>query len=340
MGRIWTIENCCRRYIRPISTLLCPSNRGISAIFARFSGFSRNCRRILTMKNISLLGCGLMGTPMGHRLLAAGYRLTVWNRSADKTTSLAQAGARVAPTPAQAVQGTDLVITMLTDGPAVHDVLFDGPNGAAHGLSPGALVVDMSSITPAEAQAHAARLLSHGAACVDAPVSGGTLGAQAGTLAIMAGGQATDVERAHPVLQHLGRVVHVGPAGCGQLTKLANQIIVGVGIGAVAEALLLARQGGADMAQVRLALRGGFAESRVLEVHGERMVMGDFAKRGSLAVQLKDLRNALATAQGLGFDAPISRALTELFEDAARHGDADKDQSALFLELARRQTPT
>lgn len=311
----------------------------MSAIFARFSGFSCHARRILTMKNICLLGCGLMGTPMGHRLLAAGFALTVWNRSADKTTSLAQAGAHVAPTPAQAVAGADLVITMLTDGPAVHEVLFDGPDSAIHGLGPDTLVVDMSSIMPAEARAHAARLQALGMSSIDAPVSGGTLGAQAGTLAIMAGGEAAAIERAQGVLQHLGRVVHVGPAGCGQLTKLANQIIVGVSIGAVAEALLLARQGGADMAQVRLALRGGFAESRVLDVHGERMVNGDFAKRGSLAVQLKDLRNALTTAQNLGFDAPISRSLSELFEDAARHGDADKDQSALFLELERRQSP-
>jgi len=297
-------------------------------------------RRILTMKHISLLGCGLMGTPMGHRLLAAGFSLTVWNRSADKTAALAQAGARVAPTAAQAVQGADLVITMLTDGQAVHDVLFEGDGSAIHGLRPGALVVDMGSITPAQAKAHAARLLVHGVACVDAPVSGGTLGAEAGTLAIMAGGEAADVAKAQPVLQHLGRVVHVGPAGCGQLTKLANQVIVGVSIGAVAEALLLARQGGADMAQVRLALRGGFAESRVLEVHGERMVTGDFAKRGSLAVQLKDLRNALTTAQSMGFDAPVSQALTALFADAAMHGDAELDQSALFLELERRQATT
>ncbi len=292
------------------------------------------------MKHISLLGCGLMGTPMGHRLLAAGFSLTVWNRRADKTASLAKAGAHVTPTAAQAVQSADLVITMLTDGQAVHDVLFEGDASAIHGLRTGALVVDMSSITPAQAKAHATRLLAHGVACVDAPVSGGTLGAEAGTLAIMAGGEAADVAKAQPVLQHLGRVVHVGPAGCGQLTKLANQVIVGVSIGAVAEALLLARQGGADMAQVRLALRGGFAESRVLEVHGERMVTGDFAKRGSLAVQLKDLRNALTTAQRMGFDAPISQALTALFADAAMHGDAELDQSALFLELERRQATT
>lgn len=298
--------------------------------------------------SICLLGCGLMGTPMGLRLLDAGHALTVWNRDTTKTEPLRARGARVAATPAQAVANADLVITMLTDGQAVLEVLFGSdaaqasvPTAASarQGLQAGALVVDMSSIQPAQAQDMAARLQALGVGCVDAPVSGGTLGAQAGTLAIMAGGLAHDVARAEPVLVHLGRVVHVGPHGCGQLTKLANQIIVGVSIGAVAEALLLARQGGADMAQVRLALRGGFAESRVLEVHGQRMVDHDFAKRGSLAVQLKDLRNAMLTAQGMGFEAPITRHLEQLFANAAAHGDAELDQSALFLELERLQTP-
>jgi len=168
-------------------------------------------------------------------------------------------------------------------------------------------------------------------------VSGGTVGAEAGTLAIMAGGQEADFERARPVLEAMGRPVHVGPAGSGQLTKLANQMIVGITIGAIAEALLLAERGGADPAKVRQALRGGFAESRILEVHGQRMVDHDFAKRGSLAIQLKDLRNALHTASGLQFDAPITEHLTTLYAAAAEHGFAELDQSGLFCELARRQ---
>ena len=287
------------------------------------------------MKHISLLGCGLMGTPMGHRLLAAGFSLTVWNRSADKTAALAQAGARVAPTAAQAVQGADLVITMLTDGQAVHDVLFEGDGSAIHGLRPGALVVDMGSITPAQAKAHAARLLVHGVACVDAPVSGGTLGAEAGTLAIMAGGEAADVAKAQPVLQHLGRVVHVGPAGCGQLTKLANQVIVGVSIGAVAEALLLARQGGADMAQVRLALRGGFAESRVLEVHGERMVKRSFDPGFRIELHQKDLNLALSSARALGVALPNTATAQELFNACVAHGGRAWDHSAMVRALEK-----
>ncbi len=290
------------------------------------------------MTQICLLGCGLMGTPMSKRLLAAGHDLTVWNRSPSKAQALATCGARVAATPAEAAQGAEIVITMLDNGEVVRDVLFNVAwPGAAGAMPPGSLLVDMSSILPEQAQAHAQQLAAQGVQALDAPVSGGTVGAEAGTLAIMVGGDVADFERAAHVLRVLGRPVHVGPAGSGQLAKLANQMIVGITIGAVAEALLMAQRGGADMAKVREALRGGFAESRVMEVHGQRMVDSDFAKRGSLAIQLKDLHNAMHTAQGLGFDAPITQHLTNLFTDAANHGFADLDQSALFKELLRRQ---
>ena len=290
------------------------------------------------MTTISLLGCGLMGTPMATRLLNHGYTLTAWNRTRSKADALAAKGARVADTPAQAVVDADIVITMLEHGGVVEDVLFNPAlPGASLGLQAGALVIDMSSILPEQAQAHGPRLAALGVAYLDAPVSGGTVGAEAGTLAIMAGGAEADFERARPVLEVLGRPVHVGPTGSGQLTKLANQMIVGITIGAVAEALLLAQRGGADPAKVRQALRGGFAESRILEVHGQRMVDGDFAKRGSLAIQLKDLRNALHTASGLSFDAPITAHLTDLYAQAADHGFGDLDQSGLFKELERRQ---
>lgn len=289
---------------------------------------------------ISLLGCGLMGTPMSRRLLSAGYRLTIWNRTRAKADALAAAGAQVADTPAQAVAQADIVITMLEHGGVVEDVLFNPAlPGAATQLRPGTLVIDMSSILPEQAQAHARKLAAQGVSALDAPVSGGTLGAEAGSLAIMAGGDDAAFERARPVLEVLGRPVHVGPAGAGQLTKLANQMIVGITIGAVAEALLLAERGGADPARVRQALRGGFAESRILEVHGQRMVEGDFAKRGSLAIQLKDLRNALHTSAGLHFDAPITQHLASLYEAAAQHGFSDLDQSGLYRELQRRQPP-
>lgn len=290
------------------------------------------------MTTISLLGCGLMGTPMATRLLNHGYTLAAWNRTRSKADALAAKGARVADTPAKAVVDADIVITMLEHGGVVEDVLFNPAlPGASIGLKAGALVIDMSSILPEQAQAHGPRLAAQGVAYLDAPVSGGTVGAEAGTLAIMAGGAEADFERARPVLEVLGRPVHVGPTGSGQLTKLANQMIVGITIGAVAEALLLAQRGGADPAKVRQALRGGFAESRILEVHGQRMVDGDFAKRGSLAIQLKDLRNALHTASGLSFDAPITAHLTDLYAQAADHGFGDLDQSGLFKELERRQ---
>lgn len=295
------------------------------------------------MQRLTLLGTGLMGAPLSRRLLAAGFPLTVWNRTAAKAQALQAHGAVVAASAAQAVADAEVVITMLEHGPATEAVWFGtgpqagkGAEAAAAALRPGTLVIDMASILPREARDHAQRLAARGVPYVDAPVSGGTLGAEAGTLAIMAGGAPQDIERARPVLAPLGRLTHVGPTGAGQLAKLANQMIVGISIGAVAEALLLAERGGADMAQVRQALRGGFADSRVLEVHGQRMVERDFAKRGSVAIQLKDLRNALETAQELGFDAPVTRLLQQLYAACAEHGWSESDQSGLFQELARR----
>lgn len=287
-----------------------------------------------TAPRIALLGTGLMGAPMARRLLAAGLPLTVWNRTAAKAEALAADGAHVAATPAAAVAKADLAITMLEHGGAVADLLF--AQGLAHALPRGSLLVDMSSIKPAEAREHAAALATRGVAHLDAPVSGGTVGAAAGTLTVMAGGEAADFARALPAFAPLGRVTHVGPHGAGQLAKLANQMIVGITIGAVAEALLLAERGGADPAKVREALKGGFADSRILEVHGQRMVARDFAKRAAVTVQLKDLRNALATGAETGFDAPITRLFEQLYASTAEHGWPDVDHAGLWLELARR----
>ena len=279
-----------------------------------------------------------MGTPMAHRLLASGYPLSVWNRTSSKAQALGASGAIVHTTPTAAAQDADIVITMLADGDVVESLLFDPAlPGVASVLKKGALVIDMSSILPAQAKDHAARLAQLGVNTLDAPVSGGTLGAEAGTLAIMVGGLEVDFDRARTILGALGHPVHVGPAGSGQLAKLANQMIVGITIGAVAEALLMAERGGADPAKVRQALRGGFAESRVLDVHGQRMVEGDFTKRGALSTQLKDLRNALHTSAELAFDAPITAQLAALYESAAAHGLGELDQSALFKELQGRQ---
>ena len=283
---------------------------------------------------VAVLGIGMMGYPMARRLCEAGFAVHAWNRSRAKAERLQPFGAHVYDTPAQAVATAHLVITLLEDGGAVEDVLFR--QGTTDGLRPGTLVVDMSSIQPRQARDHAARLAAIGVQHLDAPVSGGTVGAEAGTLAIMAGGKPADFERALPAFEVLGRATHVGPTGAGQLAKLANQMIVGITIGAVAEALLLCERGGADMGKVKQAITGGFADSRILQVHGQRMIERDFAKRGAVAVQLKDMRNALTTASEIGFEAPITALFEQLFAQAADHGLADLDHSALFMELASR----
>lgn len=283
---------------------------------------------------VAVLGIGMMGFPMARRLCEAGCSVSVWNRSRSKAERLLPLGAVVCDTPAEAVAQADTVITLLENGDVVHDVLF--AQGAAAAMRPGTLVVDMSSIQPRQAREHAARLQTQGVQHLDAPVSGGTVGAEQGTLAIMVGGDVADVERALPWLRLLGRPTRVGPHGAGQLAKLANQMIVGITIGAVAEALLLCEKGGADMAQVKQAISGGFADSRILQVHGQRMVERDFAKRAAITVQLKDLRNALSTAAELGFEAPITGLFEQLFAQATEHGHGDLDHSALFVELAQR----
>ena len=286
---------------------------------------------------IAVLGCGLMGVPMARRLLAAGHQVQAWNRTRSKAEVLATAGAHVHDTPRQACIHADYVISMLENGKAVGEVLFGmGQDSAVHGLREGKLVIDMASIQPREARDHAARLSERGLRHLDAPVSGGTVGAEAGTLAIMVGGKTEDFQAAHPVFAALGRATHVGPHGTGQLTKLANQMIVGITIGAVAEALLLCAKGGADPAKVREAITGGFADSRILQLHGQRMVERDFAARGKMTVQLKDMRNALATAAEIGFDAPITTLFEQLYADGVAHGLGDLDHSGLFVELASR----
>lgn len=287
-----------------------------------------------TPLTIAVLGIGMMGFPMARRLCEAGHRVCAWNRSRPKAERLLPFGAEVYDTPAKTVAQADVVICLLENGDVVESVLFE--QGTTDGLRAGSLVIDMSSIQPRQARDHAARLATLGVHHLDAPVSGGTVGAEAGTLAIMAGGKPAHFERALPVLQHLGRSTHVGPHGAGQLAKLANQMIVGITIGAVAEALLLCERGGADMGKVKQAISGGFADSRILQVHGQRMIERDFTKRGAVSVQLKDMRNALTTAHEIGFEAPITGLFEQLFAQAADHGLADLDHSALFMELASR----
>ncbi|MEI2383946.1 NAD(P)-dependent oxidoreductase [Breoghania sp. JC706] len=289
---------------------------------------------------IAFLGTGLMGAPMARRLLAAGHEVVVWNRTAAKAQALAGDGARVAASPAEAVAGADIVITIVSDGAAVTDLYF--AQGAVEAARPGAIFIDMSSIQPSVARDLAARLGEAGLHAIDAPVSGGTPGAEAGTLAIMAGGEAADIEHARPVLEAMGRVTRVGPHGAGQLAKLCNQAIVAITIGAVSEALFLAEKGGADPAAVRDAIRGGFAESRILDLHGARIVARDWSPGGPSTLQLKDLDNVLAAASEAGVDLPLSRQMRERYHALVHDlGGAELDHSALYLELeARNLSPT
>ena len=281
--------------------------------------------------SIAFLGTGLMGAPMCQNLLSAGLPLTVWNRSQAKAEPLAKRGAVVADSPQSAVTDADVVITMLSDGPAVSAVMFE--QGAADAIREGATHIDMSSIGADEAIEHAKRHSDRGVAYLDAPVSGGTKGAAAGELAIMAGGDANTFANMKPVFAPLGQATHVGPSGCGQLAKLANQVIVAITIGAVSEAFILSGGGGADRAQVRAALQGGFASSRILTEHGQRMVERAFEPGGPAKLQVKDLRNALKAAEQLGLNLPITQLIHKLFDDMVNSGKADMDHSGLLTHL-------
>ncbi|MFN8829940.1 MAG: NAD(P)-dependent oxidoreductase [Labrys sp. (in: a-proteobacteria)] len=287
---------------------------------------------------VALLGTGLMGLPMAKCLLKAGFPVTAWNRTRSKAEPLAELGARITDTAAEAVADADVIITMLENGAAVTDVLFG--QGVAKAARPGATVADMSSIPPSLARDHAARLREIDINHVDAPVSGGTVGAEQGTLAIMAGGDEAVIARLEPVFKAMGRPTRVGPHGSGQLSKLANQTIVAVTIGAVSEALLLAAAGGADPAAVRQAIRGGFAESRILELHGRRMIERDFQPGGLVHIQVKDLDTILATAKDLNLTLPLTQNVRDRFVELRdKLGGSHLDHSALLLQLEAMNPP-
>ena len=278
---------------------------------------------------ITFLGIGLMGDPMVRRLLAAGYAVTAWNRTFAKAEALNAAGAFAVADLSAAVREADIIISMLEAGPIVVAVVSD----ALPALAPNALWVDMSSTQQSEAQAFHALLQAQGRRFVDAPVSGGVGGAAAGTLAIMAGGSAADFAEIEPVLAAMGRPTLVGPAGSGQVAKLCNQLIVGASISIVAEALLLAQAAGADPAAMRAAIRGGFAESKILDVHGQRMLERNFVAGGKVATQLKDQRNILAAAEAAGITLPVTQLVTERYAALAQTlPQADHSAALLGLE--------
>lgn len=285
------------------------------------------------MKTIAFLGTGLMGKPMAERLVTAGFPVMVWNRTRAKAEPLLAAGAKWGGSSVEAVGGADVVITMLTNAQAVEQVVFE--SRAAEAMSKGATAIDMTSTSPPVARDHASKLATRGVHYIDAPVSGGTRGASAGTLAIMAGGDAQTIAELGPVFAAMGNVRHVGPVGSGQLSKLANQLIVAVTIGAVAEAMVLAQKGGADPAAVREALRGGFADSRILTEHGQRMIERNFEPGGLVNNQIKDLDAAKAFADASGVNLPLLTKVRELFHDLRSHFSGELDHSALLLEIER-----
>ncbi|MYZ49065.1 NAD(P)-dependent oxidoreductase [Propylenella binzhouense] len=286
------------------------------------------------MAQIGFLGTGIMGFQMARRLCEAGHRVSAWNRTRDKAERLLPFGGTVADEPRAAADGAEIVIGMLADGPTSEAVFFG--QGVVAAMGQGALLVDMASIPVETAQEHARRCRAAGIGYLDAPVSGGEKGATDGTLAIMAGGESGDFERAKPVLAVLGRPALVGPAGSGDLAKLCNQMIVGNTIATVAEALLLAERGGADPAAVREALMGGFADSAILRNHGLRMIERNFRPGGLSRYQLKDMRTASAHARSKGLELPVTECVSGLFAQVVEHGDAELDHSALMRELRRR----
>jgi 3-hydroxyisobutyrate dehydrogenase-like beta-hydroxyacid dehydrogenase len=292
------------------------------------------CWKSERIMNIALLGIGIMGFATGKRLCESGHEVHAWNRTKEKAQRLVAFGARAHDTPAQAVRDAGIVICMLESGAVVADVLFRQGAGAA--MKRGALLIDMGSSQPREARDHAARLTDFGVNHLDAPMSGGPAGAANGDLAIMVGGKPADFLLAQPLLSTLGHATHVGPHGSGQLAKLANQMIAAATVGAVAEALLLCQKGGADMGKVKQAITGGFADSPILQVHGQRMVERDFAPRARMTAVLNDMRNVLATAEEIGFDAPIAALFEQLYAQGVEHGLTDLDPAGLFVELASR----
>jgi 2-hydroxy-3-oxopropionate reductase len=298
------------------------------------------------METIGFIGLGLMGRPMAKNLLKAGYPLVVHSRSQGPVDDLVAAGALRASSPADIARRATRIITMVPDSPDVEQVL-EGPDGVFGALQPGTIIIDMSSIAPGAARRLAARAETLGATMLDAPVSGGDIGAINGTLSIMVGGAAGAFAAVRPILDVLGnpdRVVHIGAAGAGQLCKLCNQMVIGGTLGVVAEAFALARKAGVDAARVREALLGGFAQSRVLDVHGERVLKGNYTPGFRTELYAKDMRNVVATLAEFDTPAPISAIVQQLVHAAMAAGRGDQDNSVMarsvleFAGLERAET--
>lgn len=284
---------------------------------------------------IGFVGLGIMGRPMALNLLKGGHALTVWARRPASMQPLLDAGALAADSPAEAARGADLVISMVADAPDVAEVML-GERGVVHGAAPGLVAIDMSTILPAAARDIGAGLAAAGVDFLDAPVSGGEVGAIAGTLSIMVGGSAAAFATARPAFECMGRnIVHVGDSGAGQVAKAANQIVTGVGVLTVAEALNFAARNGVDPARVREALLGGFAYSKILENHGQRMLDRNFKPGFKSWMHQKDMNIVMQSAHALGLCLPASAAAAQMFNAMVGAGLGEEDSIAMLKLLER-----
>jgi 2-hydroxy-3-oxopropionate reductase len=287
------------------------------------------------MTELGFIGLGIMGKPMAGHLVRAGHTVYAYNRSLGPLQELCEKGARACQSCKEVAQKSDMIFIMVPDTPDVEAVLF-GPEGLEKGLKPGSIVVDMSSISPIATKEFAKRLAAMGVKMLDAPVSGGQVGAENATLSIMVGGPIDVFNQIKPYFELMGKnIVHIGDHGDGQTCKVANQIVVALTIEAVGEALLFASKAGADPAKVRAALLGGFAQSRILELHGERMIKHNFNPGFRIRLHQKDLNLALESARSMGLSLPNTSLAQELFNAVGAQGGSDLDHSAMVLALEK-----
>ncbi len=285
------------------------------------------------MQNIGFIGTGLMGFPMAKNILKAGYKVKAFNRSINKAEPLKDFGAEISNSIGELVKASDVVITMLTNDDAVNEVI--GSDEFLNNLKPNSIVIDMSSVKQTTAVNHGKNLKSQKINFLDAPVSGGTIGAEEASLAIMIGGEQVVFDSVKDILKSMGNPTLVGPVGCGQVSKLANQIIVGLAIGAVAEAVTLCEKAGADPKKMIKALSGGWADSKVLRTHGKRMIDKDFSPKGKTSSQLKDMNNILECANNYNTQLPISNLVKEMYKSLVENGHGETDHSSLYKEIER-----
>jgi 2-hydroxy-3-oxopropionate reductase len=284
-------------------------------------------------KKIGFIGTGLMGLPMAKNILKSGFNLKAFNRSKNKAEPLKELGAEISKTLGGVVKENDFIITMLTDDTAVDAIMnnsefFDN-------LKSGSTVIDMSSVKPNTATKYGNNLKTKNVNYLDAPVSGGTIGAEEASLAIMVGGEESIFDNSVNILKAMGNPTLVGPIGSGQVSKLANQIVVGVTIGAVAEAITLCEKAGADPVKLIKALSGGWADSKILQTHGKRMIDKDFSTKGKTSTHLKDMNNILECANSYNTQLPISNLVKQMYKSLVDNGHGNTDHSSLYKEIER-----